>query len=92
MAELAARGVDLPISPDGPVVRMIDQEIVREQFYVHTPAEGTAAQRGEFRRKRFSRAVDWAESQQLIGVEEIGGITYLRLSRPDVEREEVGDE
>lgn len=91
MAELAEHGVDLPIPPDGPVVRMIDQEIVREQFYVHTPAEGTPAQKGEFRRKRFSRAVDWAEDQQLIGVEEIDGITYLRLSRPDVEREELED-
>lgn len=31
MAELAEHGVDLPIPPDGPVVRMIDQEIVRER-------------------------------------------------------------
>ena len=30
---LADRGVDLPIPPDGPTVRMVDQEIVREQFY-----------------------------------------------------------
>ena len=32
MAELAERGVDRPVGPDGPTVRMIDQEIVREQF------------------------------------------------------------
>ena len=30
MTILAEQGVDLPIGPDGPVVRMVDQEIVRE--------------------------------------------------------------
>ena len=45
MAMLADQGVDLPIPPDGPVVRMIDQEIVREPFYVQrrprdAPTEG----------------------------------------------------
>ena len=34
MGALADQGVELPIPPDGPLVRMIDQEIVREQFYV----------------------------------------------------------
>ncbi len=49
MEILADRGVDLPISPDGPTVRMVDQEIVREQFYRHTPAEGTAKQKRQLR-------------------------------------------
>jgi hypothetical protein len=91
MAVLADQGVDLPIPPDGPLVRMIDQEIVRVQFYVHTPADGTPAQKGEFRRKRFNRAVDWAEDQQLIAIAEIDGITYLRLSRPEPEGHEQED-
>jgi hypothetical protein len=34
-------GVELPIPPDGPMVRVVDLEIVLEQFYLHTPAEGT---------------------------------------------------
>jgi hypothetical protein len=85
MAELAERGVDRPVGPDGPMVRMIDQEIVRGQFYLHTPAEGTPAQKGEFRRKQFNRAVDWAEHRQLIGIQEIGGVIYLRLTRPEPE-------
>jgi hypothetical protein len=88
MAILADQGVDLPTGPDGPVVRMVDQELVRERFYAGTPAEGTAAQKGEFRRKRFNRAVDWAEDQQLIGVQEIDGLTYLRLTQPESEDEE----
>lgn len=88
MDVLADRGVELPILPDGPLIRMIDQEIVRDEFYAHTPAEGTPAQKGEFRRKRFNRAVDWAEDKQLIAVVEIGGVTYLRLTRPGPELED----
>ena len=33
MAILAEQGVDLPIAPDGPVVRMVDQKLVRKAFY-----------------------------------------------------------
>ena len=91
MGLLADQGIDLPISPDGPLLRMINQEIVREQFYVQTPAEGTPEQKAEFRRKRFNRAVDWAEDQQLIAIAEIDGITYLRLSRSEPEGHEQED-
>ena len=80
---LADQGVDLPIPPDGPTVRMIDQKIVREQFYSRTPAEGTSKQKRQLRFLQFRRALGWAEDQQLIGVAEIGDITYLRLSRPE---------
>ena len=85
---LADRGVDLPIPPDGPTVRMIDQEIVREQFYSRTPAEGTPKQKRQLRFLQFRRALGWAEDQQLIGVAEIGDVTYLRLSRPQDEGED----
>ena len=40
-------------------------------------------QKGHSRRQKFLRALDWAEQKQLIGVEEIDGVTYLRLIRPD---------
>jgi hypothetical protein len=75
MAVLADQGVELPILQDGPLVRMVDQEIVRQQFYVQTPADGTPAQKAEFRRKRFNRAIDWAEHEQLVAIVEIGGTT-----------------
>ena len=88
MEVLAYQGVELPIPPDGPTVWMIDRETVRERFYSHTPADGTPAQRGEFRRKRFNRAIDWAEDQQLIAIEEIGGVTYLRLVRLGSDRQQ----
>jgi hypothetical protein len=85
---LADRGVDLPIPPDGPTVRMVDQEIVRERFYSHTPVEGTPKQKRQLRFLQFKRALGWAEDQQLIGIAEIDDVTYLRLSRPDREGDE----
>jgi hypothetical protein len=91
MSILAEKGVELPIPPDGPVVRMVDQEIVREQFYVQTPAEGMPEQKGRFRRQRYLSALDWAEQKRLIGVVEIGGLTYLYLLNPQAEAEQTLD-
>ena len=34
-------------------------------------------------RQKFLRALDWAEQNRLIGIEEIDGVTYLRLIQPD---------
>jgi len=59
-----------------------DREIVRAEFYAQTAADGTPAQKGEFRRKQFNRALDWTEQQKLVGVRELEGITYLWLSNP----------
>ena len=86
MAILADQGVDLPIAPDRPVLRMVDQNLVRTAFYACTPAdEGTLERKGHFRRQKFLRALDWAEDEQLIGIAEIAGVTYLRLTRPSEE-------
>jgi hypothetical protein len=92
MSELAEHGVELPTSPDGPVVRMIDQEIVRKAFYAGTPAEGTAEQKGELRRRQFNRTLGWAEAQRLIGIAEIAGVTYIWLARPHATHEEGSDQ
>jgi hypothetical protein len=88
MSILAEKGVELPIPPNGPVVRMVDQEIVREQFYRQTPADGTPQQKGNLRRQKFLRALEWAEHKRLIGIEDINGVSYLRLTRPDPETDE----
>jgi hypothetical protein len=89
MAVLAERRVDLPIAPNGPVVRMVDREVVREEFYAQTACDGTPEQKTEYRRKQFNRAVDWAEKQELIGVREIKGLTYLWLSRPEPSQRDI---
>jgi hypothetical protein len=85
MSVLAKDGVDLPSEPDGPVVRMIDQEIVRREFYARTAADGTEEEKRKIRTQRFRRAVNRAEEQQLIGLREIKGTTYLWLlpNQPD---------
>jgi hypothetical protein len=85
MSILADQGVELPIPPDGPVVRMVAQKVVQKEFYMHTPADGTPEQKRKIRYQQFNRALAWAEDKQLIGVEEIEDITYLRLTRPDQE-------
>ena len=85
MGILADQGVELPIPPDGPAVRMVAQRIVQNEFYTHTPVDGTPEQKRKLRYQQFTRALAWAEAQQLIGVEEIEDVTYLRLTRPDPE-------
>jgi len=78
-------------APDDPWAkpRRQDQRTValrlRKAFYACTPTEeGTPKQKAESRRKQFTRALGWAEQEQLIAAHEIEGVTYLRLSRPDV--------
>ena len=90
MAILADQGIDLPIAPDGPVVRMVDEKLVRKAFYACTPADGTPEQKGRFRRQRFLAALDWAEQQQLIGAGEVNEVSYLWLARPKSEDQEEG--
>jgi hypothetical protein len=87
-AALADHGVERSIPPDGPMVRMVDQDLVRQQFYIHTPADGSVEQKGNLRRQKFQRALDWAEHKQLIGIQDIDGISYLWLTRPDPETDE----
>ena len=83
MGAMAEHGVSLPIPPDGPVVRMIEQETVREIFYGQTVAAGTPAQKAELRRKQFIRSLKWADENSIIAGHEIDGVDYLRLCRPD---------
>jgi hypothetical protein len=82
MSVLAEQSTDLPIPPDGPTVRMVDQGVVRTEYYAHTAVEGTPEQKRKARHMQFSRALAWAEDRQLIGVEEINDVTYLRLTHP----------
>jgi hypothetical protein len=91
MTILAEQGVDLPIAQDGPVVRMVDEKLVRKAFYACTPADGTPEQKGRFRRQKFLAALDWAEQEQLIGAGDVNGVSYLWLSRPKGEDEEEQD-
>jgi hypothetical protein len=90
LTTLAQHGVDLSIAPNGPTVRMVDQEIVREEFYRHTSApDGTPDQKASFRQKQFRRAIEWAEVHELIESQEVDEKTYLWLTRPEPSHEDI---
>jgi hypothetical protein len=78
MAKLAEHGEELETA-GGPIVRGIDQEVVREEFYQQTPADGTERQKRDVRRKRFVRTINRAIEKGLIGMREIGAVTWLWL-------------
>jgi len=88
MTILAEQGVDLPIAPDGPVVRMVDQKLVRTAFYARTPAEGTSKQTRQARYTQYKSALRWAEQERLIGITEVGENAYFWLAGPKAEDEE----
>ena len=89
MAKLAEHGVELEPTTGGPTMRGIDQELVREEFYQQTPADGTERQKKDFRRKRLARTISRAIEKRLIGMREIGGVTYLWLlpNQPSAEED-----
>jgi hypothetical protein len=92
MAILAEQGTDLPIEPGGPVVRMVDEKVVRKAFYACTPTPtDDKEQKSRFRRQKFLAALEWAEQNQLIGAGEIDEVGYLWLARPKTEDEEDPD-
>ena len=82
MGILADQGVDLPIAPDGPVVRMVDQKALRAAFYAATPAEEAAQQTRQARHAQFKAALAWAEAERLIGIGEINKVPYAWLTKP----------
>jgi len=68
MAVLADHGTDQRPFHDGPIVRAIDREIVRSEFYKSYPADGDAKQQQETRRKAFNRAIRDAQTSGAIGI------------------------
>lgn len=80
MKLLAEHGVEKAPEPGAIGVRMIDQELIRKEFYDNTAADGDAKQKQNAKRQRFNRVLDRAEEQGLIGRREIERVTYLWFS------------
>jgi len=59
---------------------MVNQEIVREAFYLCTPGDPRQTQYN-----RYTRARDRAEQRGLISAGNVDDVTYLWLIRPDPE-------
>jgi hypothetical protein len=83
MAVLADHGTEQRPFDDGPIVRAIDLEIVRTEFYKSYPADGDAKQQQEARRKAFSRAIREAQATSVIGLRVRGGVTLVWLAGRD---------
>jgi hypothetical protein len=82
MNMLADCGSEQRPFPDGPLVRAVDLEQVRAEFYKAYPAEGDAKAKSETRRKAFNRAIKSAQANGLIGIHDIGVATYVWLAAP----------
>jgi hypothetical protein len=81
---LSADGIELRPYADGPMVRAVDLEVARKEFYKDHPADGdTDKQKQDARRKAFARALKDAKDAGLIGTRDIDGIQYVWLARTE---------
>ena len=64
MGILAEKGIEQPITPDGPAVRMVDLETVRAEFYAQWPAEGTVREKPKLAGR--PAAVRWRQHRKLM--------------------------
>jgi hypothetical protein len=75
---LANHGQERRPWADGPMVRAVDAEHVRTEFYRLYPAEGdTEEKRQGARRKAFRRKLEGARERGLIGTAVVGGTTLV---------------
>ena len=81
MNVLVEQGSEQRPFSDGPIVRAVDLEIVRAEFYRSYPAEGDDKTKRATGQKPFRRAIDNAQTNNLIGVREVGTVTLVWLSR-----------
>ena len=84
MNVLVDHGRDTRPFPDGPSVRGVDVDIVRQEFYRSYLAEGdTEAKKQDARKKAFSRASKDAQAKALIQMRVIEGATVVWLTTPE---------
>jgi AAA domain len=79
---MADHGVDTTPFLDGPVVRAVDVEAVRSEFYRQYPADGDERQKATARRQAFYRAVKDAQAKGLVTTREVEGLQLMWLTRP----------
>jgi hypothetical protein len=84
MNVLVDLGSDIRPYADGPIVRAIDKELVRKEFYKDYPADGdTNEQKQNARRRAFNHALNNAQTANLIGVREIDGTQYVWMAKAE---------
>jgi AAA domain len=82
-AVLADLGTEQRPFADGPIVRAVDLEAVRAEFYKSYPADGDDKQKQATCRQGFNRAIKAAQTADLIGIRNSGGNTVVWMIAPD---------
>ena len=78
---LVDHGTDQRIHADGPVVRIVNVETVRAEFYRCYLADGdTEAKKAAARQKAFKRAIGDAQGRGVIGLWDLGTATVVWLA------------
>jgi hypothetical protein len=89
MTVLADRGTPQQADPDGPTRQVVELKILRTEFCAQIAADGTPEQKRDFRKKKFQRALEYAQEKGLVGIREIDSATYVWLTTPDREDEDA---
>jgi hypothetical protein len=82
MTMLADAGFDARPFADGPVVRAVNIDLIRNEFYRQYPADGDERQKVTTRRQAFYRAVKDAQAKGLVTTREVEGVQLIWLTRP----------
>ena len=78
---LVDQGTEQRIHADGPIVRTVNIETVRAEFYRGYLADGdTAAKKAAARQKAFKRAIGDAQGRGVIGLWDLGTATVVWLT------------
>jgi hypothetical protein len=79
---LAEHGSEQRPFPDGPVVRAVDTDLVRAEFYKRYPADGdTEEKRQGAKRRAYNRSLTSAQQRHLIGVAVVDKTTLIWLAK-----------
>lgn len=79
---VASCGIEPRPFADGPIVRAVDLELVRAEFYKSHPATGDEKAKSNTRRQAFTRAIREAGNRGLVATRDIGAITFIWLTDP----------
>jgi hypothetical protein len=83
MTQLTDSGFDAAPFADGPVVRAVQLDPIRNEFYRQYPADGDARQKTSARRQAFHRAVRDAQAKKLVATREVDGTQLIWLTRAE---------
>jgi hypothetical protein len=80
---LSDAGFDTTPFADGPVVRAVQLDLIRNEFYRQHAADGDERQKTAARRKAFYRAVQNAQDKKLVSTREVDGVQLIWLTKAE---------